>query len=276
MSAICYLGPEGTFSHILARQHFGAKSTLVASPTIEGVFDHVREAEENLGLVPIENSSGGTVYDTADSLIRTAGEVYIREELALDIRIALLGHPGHAPTTVYSHFTQIKHHTPWLKERYPRAKMKAVTSTALAALKAAASRNAAALASPGVAEIYPLKVLEMPELGGGANQTHFYVIGRRPLAKAPSTKVKTALIAALPNVCGSLHTFLGPFARQKVSLSRIVSRPVPGKPRTYVFLIEIDGGPADAAVARALDRAAAAAESMTILGTYPARRRYKS
>lgn len=276
MSSICYLGPEGTFSHILARQHFGPKSALVASPTIEGVFDHVAEAETNLGLVPIENSSGGTVYDTADSLIRGAGGIYIREELALDIRIALLGHPGSAPNTVYSHFTQIKHHTPWLKARYPRAKLKAVTSTALAAQKAVASRTAAALASPGVAEIYPLKVLEIPAAEGVVNQTHFFVIGRQPLAKVPATKVKTAFIAALPNVCGSLHTFLGPFARQKVSLSRIVSRPVPGKPRTYVFLIEIEGGPADAAVARALDRASAAAESMTILGAYPARRRYKS
>lgn len=276
VSAICYLGPEGTFSHILARQHFRKGAVLVASPTIEGVFDHVLEAEENIGLVPIENSSGGTVYDTADSLIRSAGRIYIREELALDIRIALLGHRGTPPTTVYSHFTQIKHHTPWLKERYPKAKMKAVTSTALAAQKAVASRNAAALASPGVAEIYPLEILEIPEAGGVANQTHFFVIGRTPLSKEPTARVKTALIAALPNVCGSLHTFLGPFARQKVSLSRIVSRPVPGKPRTYVFFIEIDGGPADAKVARALARAAKAAESMTVLGTYPARRRYKS
>lgn len=276
VSSICYLGPEGTFSHILARQYFRGKSSLVASPTIEGVFDHVLEAEGNMGLVPIENSSGGTVYDTADSLIRSAGRISIREELALDIRIALLGHEGVEPKTVYSHFTQIKHHTPWLKEHYPKAKMKAVTSTALAAQKAVASRTSAALASPGVADIYPLKVLQIPDAGGGANQTHFYVIGREPLAKVPAVKTKTALIAALPNVCGSLHTFLGPFARQKVSLSRIVSRPVPGKPRTYVFLIEIDGGPAEEPVARALDRAAKAAESMTILGTYPARRRYKS
>ena len=276
VSSICYLGPEGTFSHILARQYFGAKSVLVAAPTIEGVFDHVLEGEENIGLVPIENSSGGTVYDTADLLIRHAGKIFVREELALDIRIALLGHEGTSPTTVYSHFTQIKHHTPWLKAHYPKAKLKAVTSTALAAQKAVAGRNAAALCSPGVAEIHPLTVLEIPEAGGGANQTHFFVIGRKPLEKFPKTKLKTGLVAALPNVCGSLHTFLGPFARQKVSLSRIVSRPVPGKPRTYVFLVEIDGGPDDPAVARALERAAAASESMTVLGTYPARRRYKS
>ncbi len=276
VSAICYLGPEGTFSHILARQRFGADAKFVPSPTIEGVFDHVLGAPGALGLVPIENSSGGTVYDTADLLIRHAGRVFIREELALDIRIALLGRSDGPLTTVYSHFTQIKHHSAWLKSRHPKARLRAVVSTAVAAQKAVASRNAAALASPGVAEIYPLRILEMPEAGGVANQTHFFVIGREPLPPAAKGGHKTALVAALPNECGSLHEFLGPFARQKVSLSRIVSRPVPGKPRTYVFFIEIDGGPAQPPVAKALARAAQKAGSLLNLGTYPARRRYKS
>jgi len=276
VAAICYLGPEGTFSHILARQRFGVKAEFVPSPTIEGVFDHVLQVPGALGLVPIENSSGGTVYDTADLLIRHAGSVFIREELALDIRIALLGRTGGALTTVYSHFTQIKHHAAWLKSRHPQARLRAVVSTAVAAQKAVASRNAAALASPGVAEIYPLRILEMPEAGGVANQTHFFVIGREPLPSAVGRRPKTALVAALPNECGSLHDFLGPFARQKVSLSRIVSRPVPGKPRTYVFFIEIEGGPSGLPVAKALARAAQKAESLVNLGTYPARRRYKS
>jgi prephenate dehydratase len=69
---------------------------------------------------------------------------------------------------------------------------------------------------------------------------------------------------------------LGPFARQKVNLSRIVSRPVPGKPQTYVFFLEIDGSPHSPEVGRTLLRAGALAESMTSLGTYPARGRYKS
>ncbi len=209
---ICYLGRGEPFPTSLARQHFGAKSTLVASPTIEGVFDHVREAEENLGLVPIQDCSGGTVYDTADSLIRTrAGGSAIREELALDIRIALLGHPRTRPDHgLFAFHPDQTPHPVAEGERYPRAKMKAVTSTALAAQKAAASRNAAALASPGVAEIYPLKVLEMPELGGGANQTHFFVDRPSAFGESPVHQSQTALIAALLNVCGSLHTFFGP------------------------------------------------------------------
>jgi chorismate mutase / prephenate dehydratase len=270
-----YLGPEGTFSHILARKRFGKHAELTPCPTIEAVFDGVLASADALGIVPIENSSGGTVYDSVDLLIRHAGRIFIREELAMDVRIALLGRPGKLISTVYSHFVQIKHHAEWLKERYPQARLRAVTSTALAARKAAASKTAAALASPGAAEVYGLEVLELPVLGRSPNVTHFFTIGSEP-PKSRGKGQRTALIAALPNVCGSLYRFLGPFARQQVNLSRIVSRPVPVHPQTYIFFLEIDGAPGAATVARALRLAGALASSMRSLGTYPVGRRFKS
>ena len=106
------------------------------------------------------------------------------------------------------------------------------------------------------------------------NVTNFFVISRKPaLVKKPG---KTALIAALRNECGSLHKFLGPFARERVSLTRIVSRPVPGQPQTYVFYVEIEGGPDTPAVKRALDRAGKIARSLTSLGTFPLGKRFCS
>jgi chorismate mutase / prephenate dehydratase len=273
--SVCYLGPEGTFSHILARKRFGKGAILSACPTVEAIFDRVLASAQDLGIVPIENSSGGTVYDSVDLLIRHAGRVFIREELALDVRIALLGRPGKTIKTVFSHFVQIKHHAEWLKARHPGARLHAVASTAVAAQKAAASSHAAALASPGAAEVYGLELLELPSVGQTVNVTHFFIIGSRAAAFLADS-LKTSLVVALPNVCGSLHRFLGPFARQKVNLSRIVSRPVPGQPQTYVFFLEIDGNPRTLPVSRTLERAGALAESMTSLGSYPARRRYKS
>lgn len=275
MPKVFYLGPEGTFSHILARKRFGVRADLEACPTIEAVVEQTLASEGALGLVPVENSSGGTVYDTVDLLIRNADAIKVREELSLDIRIGLLGHKGSVPNTVYSHFTQLKHHADWLKAKYPKIKLKALGSTALAAGKAATSKGAAALASPGAAEIYGLDVLEVPKTRSEVNVTHFFVIGREA-AESGDKQNKTALVAALPNSCGSLHTFLGPFARQKVSLTRIVSRPVPGQPQTYVFFIEIEGGVADEKVRKALDRAGGLAETLTSLGTFPIGRRFSS
>jgi chorismate mutase / prephenate dehydratase len=273
--SVNYLGPEGTFSHILARKRFGKHALLTPCPTIEAVFERVVASTDDLGIVPIENSSGGTVYDSVDLLIRYAERVVIREELAMDVRIALLGRPGATISTVYSHFVQIKHHADWLRERHPQARLRAVASTALAARKASANKTAAALASPGAAEVYGLEVLEIPSVRSSANVTHFFTIGREAETIREQGQ-KTALIVALPNVCGSLHRFLGPFARQKVNLSRIVSRPVPGHPQTYIFFLEIDGSPEMPAVGRTLRLAEALAESMTSLGSYPARRRFKS
>ncbi|CAN5795831.1 hypothetical protein BH09VER1_BH09VER1_19510 [soil metagenome] len=275
MPSVAYLGPEGTFSHLLARQRF-KNDSLISCSTVEAIFDQVKNAPDALGLVPVENSSGGTVYDSVDLLIRHAGQVHVREELALDVRIALLGRDRKAFTTVYSHFVQLKHHFDWLKKNFPRARLMPVVSTAVAAQKAAASRHAAALASPGAADVYGLKVIEVPEVGQQVNVTHFYTIGARPVPVPKSRRTKTALIATLPNTCGSLYQFLGPFARQEVSLTRIVSRPVPGQPQTYVFFVEIEGGPADPKVARALERAGKLTESLTSLGTFPIRGRYKS
>ncbi len=273
MKSIAYLGPEGTFSDILARQRFGEAAYLDCG-SIEGVFDRVLSGEAKLGLVPVENSSGGTVYDTVDLLIRHAGAIAIREELALDIRIALLGRRGAPVKTVFSHFIQLKHHAAWLKVRYPGARLVTVSSTAIAAQRAAGLKNAAALASPGTAARYGLETLEFPDGAEPVNVTNFFVIARNPVA--PRKPDRTALIATLRNECGSLHRFLGPFAREKVSLTRIVSRPVPGQPQTYVFYVEIEGGVANLFVGCALARATKIARSVTSLGTFPIGKRFCS
>jgi prephenate dehydratase len=274
MSQVAYLGPEGTFSGILARQRFGKKADLIASAAIEGVFESVLSGATPLGLVPVENSSGGTVYDTIDLLIRHAGSIYIVEELALDIRIALLGRKGTPMKTVYSHFTQIKHHAEWLKINHPEAILVPVASTATASERAAADPKAAALASPGAASIYKLDILATPSDGQEVNVTNFFTIARKP--GTTPTADRTALVATLLNQCGSLHKFLGPFARQKVTLTRIVSRPVPGQPQTYVFYIEVEGADSDPGVARALELAKRQAQSISILGTFPLGRRFRS
>lgn len=274
MSSVAYLGPEGTFSGILARRRFGANAALFPCPSIDAIFESVASGSSPRGLVPVENSSGGTVHDTIDLLIRHAGSIFITCELALDIRIALLGHKGPPPKTIYSHFTQIKHHSDWLKNHHPAARLVTVESTTAAATKAAASSSSAALASPGAAKIYGLEILETPGHGGVVNVTNFFTIARQP---APQTGAdRTAFVAALKNSCGSLHRFLGPFARQKVSLTRIVSRPVPGQPQTYVFYIEVEGAAAEPRVIHAMHSATRHARFIHLLGSFPRGRKYRS
>ncbi|MEO8826457.1 MAG: prephenate dehydratase domain-containing protein, partial [Chthoniobacterales bacterium] len=157
---IAYLGPEGTFSHILALRRFGKNCDLVPCQTLEAIFDHVLLDPQNQAIVPVENSSGGTIYDTVDLLIQHAESIHIQEELALDVRPALLGHKKAPVRRIYSHFVQLQHCREWLKKNYPDAEVHRAPSTAVAAQQAASRRDAAAISARGAALLYKLDILK--------------------------------------------------------------------------------------------------------------------
>jgi prephenate dehydratase len=297
------------------------KKAGLSCATITEVIHAIRSGAATFGIVPIENSSGGTITETVDLLIEHTGDIFIREELALDVRLALLGHAGTEfknLRTLYSHVMPLRHHREWIRENLPGAKLVECSSTAEAAKKAALSANAAALAAPGAADLYGLAILKFPVRPEAVNITHFFVLGgtavkqtsfiaegaktstrkrnegslgklaKEPVGKCAEVSIgkraevsigkraKTAIVAALPQVSGSLHRFLGPFARTGVNLCRIVSRPVPGHPETYVFYLEVEGAVVDPRVAKALAGAKRLAVRLEIPGSYPLGPRYLS
>jgi chorismate mutase / prephenate dehydratase len=277
-AVVAYLGPEGTFSHLVAHRRHPAASGLPCA-TITEVFHAVSSGEATLGIVPIENSSGGTITETVDLLIESAGHIHIAEELALDVRLALLGRAG-TPLgkirSVHSHIMPLRHHRDWLRENLPGVSLVESSSTAEAARKVAGSSSAAALAAPGAAALYGLSILKFPVRPEAVNVTHFFVISARSPKVSGTKRCKTAIVAALPQTSGSLHRFLGPFARAGVNLCRIVSRPVPGQPETYVFYLEVEGAANDAQVMKALAGARCLAVRVELPGSYPTRPRYRS
>jgi chorismate mutase/prephenate dehydratase len=153
------------------------------------------------------------------------------------------------------------------------------SSTADAAKKAALSATSAALAAPSAAALYGLSILKFPVRPEAVNVTHFFVITssvRVPSSLPGQARCKTAIVAALPQTSGSLYRFLGPFARAGVNLCRIVSRPVPGQPETYVFYLEVEGSAEEAKVKKALAGARRLSVRLEIPGSYPTRPRYRS
>ena len=278
---VAYLGPEGTFSHLVALRRYPKKPGLPCA-TITEVFHAVRSGVAEMGIVPIENSSGGTITETVDLLIEQAGHLAITEELPLDVRLALLGRAGTAFAklrAVYSHVMPLRHHREWIREHLPNVRMVESSSTADAAKKAALSATSAALAAPSAAALYGLSILKFPVRPEAVNVTHFFVITsavRAPSSLPEQARCKTAIVAALPQTSGSLHRFLGPFARAGVNLCRIVSRPVPGQPETYVFYLEVEGSAEEAKVKKALAGARRLSVRLEIPGSYPTRPRYRS
>ncbi len=276
MKKVSYLGPAGTFSHIVAMRRFGDGAELIPRGDLTAVVEFLAEARENLALVPVENTSGGTIYGTVDLLIEMSGRVFVTESIALDVRMALIGRSGETIERVYSHFVQLHNHRDWFRENLPGAEVIPVASTALAAEMAAEKRGSAALSAPGAAEIYGLDVLGYPVLAGAANVTHFFVLANAAKKMGAGAEARTALAVSFGNESGSLYRFLEPFARANVNVNRIISRPFPGRTDQVMFFLEVEGAPGSRTFDEVMSAAEKRCEVFQNFGSYTFGRRVSS
>lgn len=274
MQQVGYLGPEGTFSHLVARKRFGRSARLVPCEGIFEVFDFIKSGRGRLGVVPVENSSGGTIFETIDCLVENAGHLHIREELSLNVKLALLGRRGAEIRRLYSHYIPLQHCQNWIRRHLPGVKAQEVSSTAQAAARAASEPDAAALATRDAGKRNGLEVLAFPVETETPNITEFIIIGTssKPLPRSS----KTSLLVMLENRPGSLFDFLAAFKKARVNLTRLISRPIIGHPKSYLFVVDVQGVPGVASVDIALRGAQAAASKLIRLGVFPVRRMYAS
>lgn len=271
---IACLGPEGSFSHLLTQMRFpDAPVQLMAS--IGEVFDFIRSHPDTLGIVPIENSSGGFIIDTVDRLVDERCGLNIIEELTLDVKLALLGRSGADIKTIHSHAMPFFHSDEWLKTNYPNAKRIVEASTAKAAEKAATQEGAAAIGPRQNAQRHSLDILHFPIAGEVPNITQFFLLGHQANAESTANN-RTALVVELPDRSGSLCRFLTPLSEASINMKRLESRPIRGQPNKYRFYIEIEGSPADSLVQKALDQTRTEGAVIRSVGSYPAGRRFES
>jgi chorismate mutase / prephenate dehydratase len=273
-SSIAFLGPEGTFAHMAAKLRFGTKGRFVPLPSVKHVFEYVSQEHSRLGIVPIENSSGGTIYDTVDRLVDESCDLHIQESLSINVKLALLGRNTKNIRVIYSHFAPLQHCEDWLDDNFPQAELREEPSTATAVKKAAEQAGAAAIASRLAGEKYNLKVLAYPIESEVQNVTQFFVLGHNTIA--PKDSSRTTMLVSLANRPGSLCEFLTPFKAEGVNLSRIVSRAIVGQPSKYVFLLDIEGTPRQNHVNLALRQAKSTGSQVKIIGAYPVREPYES
>lgn len=271
---VAYLGPEGSFAHLVARRRFDS-AELIPKGSVDAVFDYLQEAPNSLAVVPIENSSGGIITATVDRILGEEASYFIQEEISLNVKLALLGREGDEIKRIYSHFAPFHHCSKWLKLHYPDAEQAITPSTPHAAIAASQEKGSAAIGSRESAERYGLDVLNYPIEAEVTNVTEFFVVAHEANADSPENS-RTSLAVELPDSSGSLFRFLGPLADHGVNLKRIESRPILGRPNQYRFFIEVEGNPADSDVKRALEAAQAFCLKMRNFGSYPSGTRFES
>ncbi|MFP4154203.1 MAG: prephenate dehydratase [Halothiobacillaceae bacterium] len=270
LSVAC-LGPAGTFSEQAVIRAFGHAAHVVPEPGIAEVFRAVQAGSVDYGVVPIENSTEGSVALTLDALAE--GDAVICGEVTLAIRQQLLGRAESfeaartAARRVVSHVQSLAQCREWLDGHLPGVERVAVASNGEAARLAAEDPGLLAIGPELAAERYGLGLLARNIEDRPHNSTRFVVIGREPVP--PSGDDKTSLLLSTDNRPGALAEVLRPLAEAGLSMTRIESRPARVRAWEYVFFIDVAGHAEDPDVARAIDRMRAGCAMLRVLGAYP-------
>jgi chorismate mutase/prephenate dehydratase len=276
LSVAC-LGPSGTFSEQAALRAFGHGAQLVLEPGIPEVFRAVAAGSVDFGVVPVENSTEGSVSQTLDALAFgatgsawVAGEVRICGELSLKIDQQLMARSDARdvlPQRIVSHAQSLAQCREWLDVHYPGVERIAVQSNSEAARLAAESPQIMAIGPSLAAEQHGLDIVAANIQDSVFNTTRFVVIGRDTVP--PSGADKTSLVLSVNNVPGALSRLLAPLAEAGIDVMRIESRPARERAWEYVFFIDFEGHSDDERIRTALTEMQPFCSSLRVLGSYP-------
>jgi prephenate dehydratase len=285
-----YLGPEGTFSEeaVLASAAAGAVEPVPLGTIYETVVA-LQNGEVEWAVVPIENSLDGSISVTLDLLAGEASDVEIVGEALLRVRHSLIAGealPLEEIETVLTHPQVPGQCARFLRRELAHAQILPASSTAEAVRMVSADRGPgggrAALGTLLAAEIYGGTVLREGVEDRDDNETRFVWLARAndggdrepPLRQPESREWKTSLVFWDPGAAraGWLVRCLDEFARRDINLTKIESRPRPGRLGSYMFFADLSGRPAESTVAEAIAGLRELCEHVRLLGTYRAGR----
>ncbi|MET0405076.1 MAG: prephenate dehydratase [Cystobacter sp.] len=277
---ISLLGP-GTFSEESTRHFLGeVPHELMACSLIAEVFQAVVSGQADLGVIPIENTIEGSVSQHLDWLVHDV-ELSIQAEWVYPITMNLIGRSRGGESAgerlervreVLSHPVALGQCRDFLRNRLPGARGVPVSSTAEGARQVrerVSEEGLAAIGSQASAVLYGLDVLEAHIEDHPDNATRFALVGPRALSLGRPGRPKTSLLLTLPSdFPGALHQVLSAFARQRVNLVRIESRPTRKRLGNYFFFIDIDAALSTDSVSQALAEIDSMGCSVRVLGSY--------
>lgn len=262
------LGPAGNFSDAAAEK-FIKKTNLYCRvfyyPTIPDVFEAVLEREVDEGLVPFENSTEGSVRQTLDELFKHFVHIYC--SMDMPIHQVLAGRSKKLVKEIVSHeqsFAQCAH---YIRSNYPKSKITFQASNARAMLKAFKSkkRGLVAIGPKEAALKYKLKIIDENIEDNKNNVTKFVVIKPEMCEEGDITSIALYGHDDRP---GLLYDTLGIFAKRKINLTRIESRPAKSRLGDYIFYIDFEGKLKNPDVKKLLEEIKKQSFKIKTFGTY--------
>jgi prephenate dehydratase/prephenate dehydrogenase len=269
---LAILGPKDTHSDQVVKKHCPKASVWYAG-SIASVIELVESGRIPVGLIPIENSTVGSVRQSLDELY--VSEVWISKMVDMPIRHNIVGIKKTAlksVKTIYSHLQALLQCRRFLEKHCPQATLIPVGSTAAGITRVIRENNPhhVAIASPSAAKQHKLVALRSEVQDNKGNKTTFAFITPRAKAPSISPQAKHAFIAFhfKKDSSGSLSDILNDFADASINLTKIESRPNPNIASKYVFYIEFQGNLGDPHVQNTLGHVGQRVEGAKVLGCY--------
>jgi prephenate dehydrogenase len=266
---VAFLGPEGTYTHNAALALFGANVKEVPVDDIRDVFAAVDDGRASWGVVPVENSTEGSITITLDTL--ASSSLQICAEYLLRINHCLLMKPGSNKqqiTSIVSHQQSLGQCRNYLDLHFAGIERLPVSSNAEAARIASVTPGVAAIAGKTAATRYELEILAESIEDTHDNTTRFLLLGKACTTKATG-KDRTSLLISAPNEPGTLFHALEPFHRFGVSLTKLETRPSRRAAWSYAFYVDLDGHVEDSKMQSALQALKQLQLGVKWLGSYP-------
>ncbi len=236
-----YSGGRGAYAEEAIKRYFDDEATALATPNFREVINAVLDGRAALGMLPIENSLAGSVYENYDNLARYE-DIEIVGAVTLRIQHSLLAVKGSSLdeiASVYSHPQGLAQCDEFLS-RYPNWKHIETDSTSAAAelVSVSGDRTRAAIASESAAGIYRLEALKSGIETNPRNYTRFVVIARAGEIVSDNPN-HASVIFSVNNEPGALHSALGLFMKNGLNLTKLESRPIQGEPWRYRFYANV-------------------------------------
>lgn len=277
MVKVSFQGEQGAYSEIAALKYFNDRVInktrssvhLVACYSFQEVFQKIQNGECEYGIIPIENSSYGSVFDTYDLLQQYHFKII--GELNLQITHHLLGLkkiPFNKIKKIYSHPQALGQCSKFIKT-LKNIKIIPTYDTAGSAkiLIDNKEEDIAIIASKESARIYNLVILKSAIQNNKENYTRFLIINKKQ-TKIKFDKPKSSISFELKSMPGALFKALSVFALRDIDLVKIESRPIPHKPFEYLFYADLMGNLKDDKIKKALAHLSELAISIKDFGTY--------
>ena len=275
IQSVGYFGAKGSFTYGAAAAYFKDKKTFVSQASFEGVFRAVSDGEVQAGLVPIENTLSGSIYENYDLLDKY--KLDIIGEISRRVEHHFLVRPGktaggsvdlQAIKKVYSHQKAIEQCSLFLSQ-HPWIEAIECEDTASAAKLVSESDDPsiAAIAGAEAEKIYGLHAVKRNIENNKYNYTRFLVIAQHGV-ESNKTADKCSLIIQLKHIPGSLSKTLALITDKGCNLTKIESRPMPTHPFEYIFYLDFVFDPTQHNLDDLLTEMKAAVVSLRVTGIY--------